>query len=127
MAAVSSAACREPTQGHARFGLSLHFPPRWRCTRGRLAKPGRSNAGRLLRDRAIAWRMNDWVSQVRDAAAACAARSFAITRPELLLETAWALFDRQNSWSRWGTDRDIVQEMISRPDVVRLLLEQIIG
>jgi len=76
---------------------------------------------------AIAWRMNDWVSQVRDAAAACAARSFAITRPELLLETAWALFDRQNSWSRWGTDRDIVQELISRPDVVRLLLEQIIG
>ena len=76
---------------------------------------------------AIAWRMNDWVQQVRDAATACAARTFAISSPEVLADSAWALFDRQNTWSRWGTDRDILREIIIRPDVTHLLLEQIIS
>lgn len=75
---------------------------------------------------AIAWRMNDWVPQVRDAAAACAARTFAVTLPEILAASAWTLLDRQNTWSRWGTNRDVLREIVIRPDVVRLLLEQIV-
>ena len=46
---------------------------------------------------AVAWRLNDWAEPVRAAAAACAARCFPRTPPEVVARCATALLVRQDS------------------------------
>jgi hypothetical protein len=53
---------------------------------------------------AVAYRLNDWVPQVRHAAHACAMRTFPRTDPHIIVEAAIFLLDRRQSWRRWDVE-----------------------
>jgi hypothetical protein len=76
---------------------------------------------------AVAWRLNDWAPPVRAAAAECAARTFPLTRPEVVAEAAQALVTREASWRRWGDERAVLIGTFDRPDVAACLAEAIIA
>lgn len=66
---------------------------------------------------AIAWRLNDWVPEVRQAAADCGARCFVRTSADCIAQAALALLARESSWGRWSGERDILALAFARPDV----------
>lgn len=68
---------------------------------------------------AIAWRLNDWVSQVREAAAECASYCFPITPPAIIAEAALTLLARENSWGRWTGEQNALRAAMKRPDVAK--------
>lgn len=70
---------------------------------------------------AIAWRLNDWATQVRAAAADCATRVFPTTPPEVIAEGAMILLQRNNSWRRWDAERLRLDDAFARPDVAEKL------
>jgi hypothetical protein len=72
---------------------------------------------------AIAWRMNDWVREVRDQAAKCCKRTFALTSSDIVAEAAMVLLVRDDSWKRWTSERLILAEAFARPDVTAKLAE----
>ncbi len=72
-----------------------------------------------------AWRLNDWAPPVRAAAVRCARRSFPRTSAEMIVRAATVLLIRQSSWGRWGTERELVDEAFSRPDVAERLADLI--
>ncbi|WP_084192421.1 hypothetical protein [Parasphingorhabdus marina] len=75
----------------------------------------------------IAWRLNDWVPQVRKAAAYCADRSFPATDADIIAEAAIPLLSRKSSWTRWGAEHEILDACLARRDVaqkVGLILAQ---
>ena len=74
---------------------------------------------------AIAWRLNDWVEPVRLAARDCASRCFPLTGPDVIAGAALTLLARENSWSRWSKERDVLDAAFSRPDVVEALARAI--
>lgn len=76
---------------------------------------------------AVAWRLNDWVSQVRDAAARCVQRNFPLTEPRVVAAAAIALLPRQGSWRRWQKERDIFDALLARADVAEQLAELMIS
>jgi hypothetical protein len=72
---------------------------------------------------AIAWRLNDWAPPVRIAAAECAKRTFPQTAAEIVAQAAMALLSRESSWRRWTTERALLIEAFSRPDVAAAFTE----
>jgi len=70
---------------------------------------------------AIAWRLNDWVDSVREAATECASRCFPITSPTVIADAALTLLTRENSWGRWTDERSALSTAFSRPDVAKAL------
>lgn len=72
---------------------------------------------------ALAWRLNDWVSQVRAAAVDCAMRVFPLTAPEVIAEGAMVLLGRDGTWGRWASERQILEKTFERPDVAEKLAD----
>lgn len=72
---------------------------------------------------AIAWRLNDWATQVRAAAVDCAARAFTLTSPEVIAEGAMILLQRDNTWRRWDAERLKLDEAFARSDVAEKLAD----
>ncbi|CAN5432685.1 hypothetical protein BH10PSE14_BH10PSE14_26000 [soil metagenome] len=70
---------------------------------------------------ALAWRLNDWVSQVRSAAVDCALRVFPVTAPEVIADGAMVLLGRDGTWGRWTSERHILESALERPDVAEKL------
>lgn len=67
---------------------------------------------------AIAWRLNDWVPQVRDSAFLCATRCLPATNGKLLADFFFETYRSRSSWGRWAArEQDILDEAISRKDV----------
>ncbi|HEX8124517.1 MAG TPA: hypothetical protein VF548_02945 [Allosphingosinicella sp.] len=70
---------------------------------------------------AIVYRLNDWVWQVRAAAARCAARVFPATEPGVVAAAAVSLLGQTDSWSRWGDEAALLDDALCRPDVAEAL------
>ncbi len=75
---------------------------------------------------ALGCRLNDWVPQVREAAARAIARSFAATDSATLVPAALFLLDRGRRWRRWEGEEEALTEALARPDVVERLAEEIL-
>ena len=71
---------------------------------------------------AIAWRMNDWVPQVRSAAEECATRTFPKTNAQIIAEAASRLLTSTGNWHRWTVERKILAESYQRADVAEHLV-----
>lgn len=65
----------------------------------------------------IVWRLNDWVKPVREAAMRCAARCFPDTAANIVAKASFPLLPRQRSWGRWTVEREVLDELLCRPDV----------
>ncbi|EJT03364.1 hypothetical protein RCCGE510_19989 [Rhizobium sp. CCGE 510] len=80
---------------------------------------------------AVAMRLNDWAQPVRFAAFACAKRCFPLTSAEVIADAAASLVLHQDSWGRWGVERQAMETTLARPDVAeelaRILCEGQIG
>ncbi len=72
---------------------------------------------------ALAWRLNDWVAEVRAAAVDCATRTFPITAPEIIAEGAMVLLGRDGTWGRWAQERQILEHSLERVDVAEKLAD----
>ena len=75
---------------------------------------------------AVAWRLNDWVPQVRAAAVRCARRCFPATNPEVIAGAAPTLLARRWTWSRWDEEHEPLDEALDRADVAERLADLII-
>ncbi|MGH6923547.1 MAG: hypothetical protein ACRED5_07385 [Propylenella sp.] len=72
---------------------------------------------------AIAYRLNDWVIEVRRAARACAERIFPLTDPSIVAAAAVVLIERRTMWNRWGDESSVLEAALDREDVCRHLVE----
>lgn len=70
---------------------------------------------------AIAYRLNDWVDEVRAAAARCAARTFPGTEPGIVAAAAVGLPGPTDSWCRWGEEASLLDDALCRADVAEAL------
>ena len=75
---------------------------------------------------ALSWRLNDWVAQVRIAAVECATRCFPQTDPLIVARAALVLLSRRATWSRWATEREAIDAVFRRPDVISALATLVI-
>lgn len=69
----------------------------------------------------IAYRLNDWVKEVRQAALVCAERTFPQTSLEIVARAAFILLARVRDWHRWSEEAAILEKIFSRPDVMERL------
>ncbi|MBM1173004.1 hypothetical protein [Microvirga arabica] len=69
----------------------------------------------------VAYRLNDWVKEVRQEALACAERAFPQTSPDIVAKAAFILLARVRDWHRWSEEAVILEETFSRPDVMECL------
>jgi hypothetical protein len=69
----------------------------------------------------IAYRLNDWVEPVRQAAQGCAARAFPQTSAEVVAEAVFVLLERMRHWQRWDKGFTILKQTLERPDVIERL------
>ncbi|MBB4612937.1 hypothetical protein [Novosphingobium taihuense] len=71
---------------------------------------------------AVAWRLNDWVPEVRHAAAECIGRCFPITDPEIIAQAALVLLLRRGEWGRWTrTEQALLDSALGRHDALSSL------
>lgn len=70
---------------------------------------------------AIAWRLNDWVEQVRQAATDCAMRVLPRTDPAVAATAALYLLDRQFAWGRWSDVSQVLHATFSDKKVIAAL------
>ena len=75
---------------------------------------------------AVALRLNDWVEQVREAALGCANRCFPLTSADVIADAAEALLLRQQSWGRWGKEREAIDAVFKREDVATRLAADLV-
>ena len=67
---------------------------------------------------ALAWRMNDWVEEVRHSALQCAKRCFPKTDAQFLSDFLLSTARTRNTWGRWSeTEKSLLVETIARDDV----------
>lgn len=76
---------------------------------------------------AIAWRLNDWVEQVRDAASLCAGRVFPAVEADTGARAAFYLLDRRLTWGRWDKEQALLDLLLGRPDILARVTFQIRG
>jgi len=76
---------------------------------------------------AIAWRLNDWVEQVRDAASLCAGRVFPAVDADTGAGAAFYLLDRRLTWGRWDKEQALLDLLLGRPDILARVALQIRG
>ena len=67
---------------------------------------------------ALAWRLNDWVPSVRQAAVRCAARVLQDAATEIAADGAIYLLDRRVVWGRWRDEASILDGLFARSDVM---------
>jgi hypothetical protein len=73
---------------------------------------------------AVAWRLNDWVSEVRESAVSCANRCFDKTDPAILARFFLATLYQQASWGRWREEeRELISRQLRRSDVISELAQ----
>lgn len=75
---------------------------------------------------AVVLRLNDWAEPVRSAALGCAQRCFPLTSAETIAAAANFVLLRQDSWGRWGPEREAVRNVFSRPDVAARLVSNLL-
>lgn len=75
----------------------------------------------------LAYRLNDWVPQVRAAAVACAERVFPLTDAATIAGAAPVLLGRRWLWKRWSDEGAIIDELLHRPDVAEFLFHDLRG
>ncbi|WP_133303971.1 hypothetical protein [Aurantiacibacter aquimixticola] len=67
---------------------------------------------------ALAWRLNDWVPQVRKSALACAARCLPKTDAKPLADFFFETVHPRTTWRRWNArGKAVLEEAITRDDV----------
>ncbi len=94
--------------------LLFHGDGRWReLALDRIAGP----PGSAFRFIAITLRLNDWVEQVRAAAAECARRAFPSTSPAIIADAAPILLLRRRQWTRWRGEANVLDAALARRDV----------
>jgi hypothetical protein len=74
---------------------------------------------------ALAWRLNDWVWPVRQAAERCAARILHQTTTDVAANAALYLLDRRLAWSRWSDEPKVLDKVFERKDVIAALAVQL--
>jgi hypothetical protein len=74
---------------------------------------------------ALAWRLNDWVRPVRQAAERCAARVRHRTTAEVTANAALYLLDRRLVWGRWADEATALDRAFERRDVIEALTVQL--
>ncbi len=73
---------------------------------------------------AIAYRLNDWAKQVRDAACDCADRLFPNVSADIVAEASFYLFTQTRHWGRWGArERHILDTALYRRDVMQVFAD----
>lgn len=70
---------------------------------------------------ALAWRLNDWVEPVRQAAVRCAERVLPRISPDVAASAAPYLLDRRFVWSRWTEEPKVLDAVFRRTDVMAAL------
>jgi hypothetical protein len=73
---------------------------------------------------ALAWRLNDWVEPVRQAAKRCAGRVLPLVRTDIAVSGALYLLDRRLVWGRWRDEVETLDGFFARADVIAALAEQ---
>jgi hypothetical protein len=74
---------------------------------------------------ALAWRLNDWVKPVRQAAIRCAQRVLPLTGDEIASVTARYLLDRRFAWGRWNEESDVLDLVLARAGVMAALATEL--
>jgi hypothetical protein len=70
---------------------------------------------------ALAWRLNDWVQPVRQAAKRCAERVLRRADADVAANAGLYLLDRRLVWSRWSDELKILDSIFGRKDVIAAL------
>jgi hypothetical protein len=73
----------------------------------------------------LAWRLNDWVQPVRQAAERCAERVLHRTAADVAANAALYLLDRQLVWGRWSNEAKALDRIFEREDVMAGLASQL--
>ena len=71
---------------------------------------------------ALAWRLNDWVEPVRQAAERCAKRVLHRTTAPVAANAALYLLDRRYAWARWRDEPKVLDAVFERKDVIAALV-----
>ena len=74
---------------------------------------------------ALAWRLNDWVEQVRQAAKHCIERIGAGVSPEIAAETGLYLLSRRLVWERWRNEAAALDRILAREDVIVAIADRL--
>ena len=74
---------------------------------------------------ALAWRLNDWVGQVRQAAKHCIERIAAGVSPEIAAETGLYLLSRHLIWERWRDEAETLDLILAREDVIAAIADRL--
>jgi hypothetical protein len=74
---------------------------------------------------ALAWRLNDWVRPVRQAAERCAERVLRRTAADVAANAAIFLLDRHVVWGRWTNEAEALDRVFEREDVMAGLASQL--
>lgn len=74
---------------------------------------------------ALAWRLNDWVGQVRWAAKYCIERIGAGVSPEIAAETGLYLLSRRLIWGRWRDEAETLNRILAREDVIAAIADRL--
>lgn len=75
---------------------------------------------------AVAYRLNDWVQPVRQAALECALRMFLETNSEIVTTAAMSLLMRRRLWTRGKAETIIIDEVFSRAEVLERFVERLL-
>jgi HEAT repeat protein len=75
---------------------------------------------------ALAYRLNDWVPQVRRAAVAAIERVFPETKASILAAAAEYLLDRDLYWGRWQDEGRMLASGFARADVLECLTQRLL-
>lgn len=70
---------------------------------------------------ALAWRLNDWVFPVRQAAQRCTERVLHSTGADVVADAALYLLDRRLVWGRWSDEPKNLDRAFGRKDVMAAL------
>ena len=77
---------------------------------------------------AIVYRLNDWVGNVRRAAADYSERTFGQTSASVVAESAFFLLHQAHALNRWDrVEKKQLDAVFQRPDVARLLKNEFLG
>lgn len=77
---------------------------------------------------ALAWRLNDWVPQVRASAFLCASRCYPRTNGKLLADFLFETNRSRNSWGRWSVrEQQVLDDAISREEVREQIVTKLLG
>jgi hypothetical protein len=74
---------------------------------------------------ALAWRLNDWVQPVRQAAEHCAKRVLHRTSAKVAANAALYLLDRRLVWGRWSDEPEALDSVFGHEHVIEALAQEL--